>query len=107
MDRRSRAQSLSEYAIIIGLVSLALVSMTVYMKRGLQGHLRDMANQISPRQYESNSTESHYNTTKTSQVVEVQDRTGFTRYSGDAPTGEAAQGTAVVTTVTGWERTQE
>ncbi|MFH1655891.1 MAG: hypothetical protein ABH954_04715 [Candidatus Omnitrophota bacterium] len=38
---QKRAQSTGEYAILIGLVIAAVVAMQVYIKRGLQGKVRD------------------------------------------------------------------
>jgi Flp pilus assembly pilin Flp len=39
-NRKSRAQSTAEYAILIGLVIAAAVAMQVYVKRTLQGRMR-------------------------------------------------------------------
>lgn len=79
MHKKNRAQNLSEYAIVLGLVSLALVGMQLYIKRGMQGRLRDLANQISPTQYERGNTEANYTTTRASNVTEAQARTTFSR----------------------------
>jgi hypothetical protein len=40
------------------LVAAAFIAMQTYMKRGVQGRLRDLANQISPKQYEPTDTTS-------------------------------------------------
>jgi hypothetical protein len=37
-----KAQSTAEYAIVIGLVIAAVVAMQVYVKRGLQGRIKDV-----------------------------------------------------------------
>ncbi|MBU0504005.1 MAG: hypothetical protein ABH882_02085 [Candidatus Omnitrophota bacterium] len=79
MRKRNKAQNLSEYAIILGLVSVALITMQVYMKRGVQGKLRDLADQISPTQYERGNTTANYDITRTSRVEETQGRTAYTR----------------------------
>lgn len=39
--RNKKAQTTAEYAILIGLVVAALVAMQTYVKRGLQGRMRD------------------------------------------------------------------
>ena len=39
-NRKSRAQSTAEYAILIGLVIAAAVAMQVYVKRTIQGRMR-------------------------------------------------------------------
>lgn len=41
MLRRIRGQSTAEYAIVIGLVIGAAVAMQVYVKRGIQGKMKD------------------------------------------------------------------
>ena len=47
MLRLSRkAQSTAEYAIVIGLVIAAAVAMQVYVKRGIQGRIRDAVNYV-------------------------------------------------------------
>ncbi len=37
-----RASSFMEYAIVLGLVSLVLTGMNIYIKRGVQGKIKDM-----------------------------------------------------------------
>jgi len=46
MLMKRRAQSTLEYALIIAVVVGALIAMQVYVKRGLQGKLKDSADQI-------------------------------------------------------------
>jgi hypothetical protein len=53
---KKRGQSFQEYAILIALAATAFIAMQAYMKRGVQGRLRDLANQISPKQYEASDT---------------------------------------------------
>lgn len=47
--KRARAQSLSEYAIGMLVVILALIAMQVYVKRGLQGRYIDLVSQATAR----------------------------------------------------------
>lgn len=55
---RRKAQSLAEYAIILSIVAAALVGMSFYVKRGIQGRVRDLAkNLIGPDQYEYTNKE--------------------------------------------------
>jgi hypothetical protein len=66
--RLSRAQSVAEYGIGVGVIIIAVVAMQAYVKRGLQGRYRDVVDtvaakvvtaNVSQRQYEpyySNST---------------------------------------------------
>jgi len=41
-----KAQSLSEYVLLIAVVSLALLAMQTYAKRGLQGTIKFMADEL-------------------------------------------------------------
>jgi hypothetical protein len=41
--RRIKAQSFSEYSILIVIALIAIIAMNVYVKRGLQGRYADMA----------------------------------------------------------------
>jgi Flp pilus assembly pilin Flp len=79
MLRKNKAQNLSEYAIILGMVSVALFAMQVYMKRGVQGKLKDLANQISSEQYDRGNTDSHFDITRDTTFTETQGRTSYTR----------------------------
>jgi len=56
-------QTIIEYATFIVVVVLALLAMQVYVKRGVQGKIKDMADQISPTLYNPNTTTSDYTTT--------------------------------------------
>jgi uncharacterized protein (UPF0333 family) len=75
-----RGQTTLEVVILIGFVVAALIAMGVYMKRGIQGKLRDSTDQIGD-QYSAGYTTSSY-TTKTS----VQQRENIA--SGGAVTTE-------------------
>lgn len=41
-----KAQSISEYVILIGIIALALIGMQVYMRRGIQAVVKVAADQI-------------------------------------------------------------
>ena len=43
---RKRGQSTLEYAILVVVVIMALVAIQAYLKRGIQGRMRDSADQI-------------------------------------------------------------
>ncbi|MFA5092494.1 MAG: hypothetical protein WC543_00920 [Candidatus Omnitrophota bacterium] len=60
--KRIKAQSTLEYVILIGFVVAALIAMGVYMKRGVQGKIRDSSDQIG-EQYEAGKTTSKYTIT--------------------------------------------
>jgi Flp pilus assembly pilin Flp len=46
LRRNSRAQSLSEYALLIAIIGAALIGMQTYMKRGIQGVVKLAADEI-------------------------------------------------------------
>jgi len=58
MKKFISGQSVTEYAVLVAAVAAALVAMQFYLKRGIQGRLRDLADQISATQYEQGTTES-------------------------------------------------
>jgi hypothetical protein len=61
---KKKGQTTLEVVILIGFVVAALIAMGVYIKRGIQGRLRDSADQIGD-QYSAGNTTSIY-TTKSS-----------------------------------------
>jgi Flp pilus assembly pilin Flp len=46
LRRNSRAQSLSEYVLLIAIIGVALIGMQTYMKRGVQGVVQVAADAI-------------------------------------------------------------
>lgn len=68
---KSKAQSTTEYAILIALVAAALFGMQVYLKRGVQGRIKNLADQISPSQYESGQTQGNYITTQSGTITQI------------------------------------
>ena len=64
------AQSTSEYVVLLAIVVAALISMQVYLKRGIQGRIRDLADQISPTHYEQRNTYSEYNITQSGNLIQ-------------------------------------
>lgn len=46
LRRLRRAQSTAEYAILIGLVVGAVLAMQIYVRRGLQGRIRDVVDYV-------------------------------------------------------------
>jgi len=45
---RSLSQSTVEYAVLLAIVASAFIVMQVFVKRGIQGKIKDLADQISP-----------------------------------------------------------
>jgi len=70
MLRRLKGQSTLEYAMIIAVVVGALLAINIYMKRGLQGRLRESADQIGD-QFDANATTITRNTTHTGTTVQT------------------------------------
>ena len=58
---RARGQSTLEYVILIGFIVAALIAMGVYMKRGVQGRLKESTDQVG-EQYSAGNTTSEYTT---------------------------------------------
>jgi len=90
-------QSAVEFAVLLAVVAAALIAMQVYLKRGVQGRLRDLAGQIAPdasgkgaQQYEPGRTTSNYQTTQASTTVQVYDN-GMTSTYQDGSQGSSAE----------------
>ena len=67
---RGQGQSTLEYAMIIAVVVGALIAMQIYMKRGLQGKLRESSDDIG-KQFEAAATKVNNTTTRTSKTIET------------------------------------
>ena len=74
-DIRKRGQSTLEYVILVGFVVAALIAMGVYMKRSMQGKLRESSDQIG-EQYSAYNTSTNYTTTSNLNQKETQQRGG-------------------------------
>jgi len=61
MFGKAKGQSTLEYVILIGFVVSALIAMGVYMKRGVQGKLRESTDQVG-EQYSAYHTHGEYTT---------------------------------------------
>jgi hypothetical protein len=62
LGARTKGQTTLEVVILIGFVVAALIAMGVYMKRGIQGRLRDSTDQVG-EQYSAGNTTGSYTTT--------------------------------------------
>jgi len=65
---RRRAQTSLEYAVLVSVVVAALVAMTIYMKRGMQGRLQQSAENIGP-QYDPEKTTGNMTMTSTGHMI--------------------------------------
>jgi uncharacterized protein (UPF0333 family) len=67
---RCKGQSTLEYAVLIAVVVGALVAMQIYMKRGIQGKLRQSTDQIG-EQFEANATNFEFTTTHSGTTIQT------------------------------------
>jgi len=74
---RTRGQSTLEYVILIGFVVAALIAMGVYMKRGIQGKLRESTDQVG-EQYSAGHTKGTYYTQTSMRQTEKMHKGGTT-----------------------------
>jgi len=72
---RKRGQSTLEYAVLIVVIIAALIAMQVYLKRGLQGRIRESSDQIG-ESYSPGYTVSNRTTTSASSVTETRGASG-------------------------------
>ncbi|MDP3723321.1 MAG: hypothetical protein Q8R91_07485 [Candidatus Omnitrophota bacterium] len=84
MSQGNGGQSTLEYAVIIAVAAAALVAMQFYMKRGVQGKLRDATDQIG-QQYRAGKTTSEYtfDTHSTRQDVLLENGSSTSTLDGD------------------------
>ena len=81
---RKNGQTVAEYVILLGLVAAAFIAMQAYMKRGVQGRLRDLAEQISPnKQFEAADTVSNTVIERTGNSTEKEHLGTYTITSSD------------------------
>lgn len=52
----SRGQSTFEYAAVVAIVAAALISMAIYVKRGISGKLREGADSVGEQYHPSQTT---------------------------------------------------
>jgi hypothetical protein len=76
-----KGQTLSEVMLIIGVVGLALMCMQVYVKRGLQGRVKDLTDKIISNKQEAYPQDNSGLTTNTATTVLTADSTERTRQS--------------------------
>ena len=78
---KRKGQSMAEYAIVLTVVITAIVAMQIYVKRGLQGKVRDVTDNVGAgllaagfakvtNQYEPYYAQSNFNTTQNQNVNE-------------------------------------
>lgn len=108
--RGKRAQTTAEYAIVIALVIGAIVAMQTYVRRGLQGKIKDVVDhtgkaeevggktlEFSGSQYEPYYTESTASTTQSASSTEDLQKEGAVARTSTGTTGVTR------TQTMGWE----
>jgi hypothetical protein len=87
---RYKGQSTLEYAVIIAVVVGALLAIQIYMKRGIQGKLRDSTDQIG-EQFDAENTAVNRTTTRTGNTVQAVSAGVTTVDSGEGSLGGAKE----------------
>jgi len=70
--KTKRGQSTLEYAILVVVVIMALIAIQAYLKRGIQGRMRESADQIG-EQFAPGDTTYNFTTSSHSKTNETQD----------------------------------
>ncbi len=65
--KMQKAQSTLEYALLVAVVVGALLTIQNYMKRGVQGSLRDSTDEVSDKQYSPDVSEITITSNQTTQ----------------------------------------
>jgi len=60
IELNRQGQSIAEYTMFISVMVLALLAMQIFLKRGIQGKIKDMADEISSEAYAPNWTYANY-----------------------------------------------
>ena len=79
---KTRGQSTLEYVILTGFIVAALIAMGTYMKRGVQGKLRESTDSVG-EQYEAGKTTGTYTTNISQQQHESVQAKGRTETTMD------------------------
>lgn len=75
MFKRNKAQSTLEYALVIAAVIGALLAINAYMKKGIQGRLKESADQIG-KQFDGNGTyNASWNSSSSGTTTTTENRT--------------------------------
>jgi uncharacterized protein (UPF0333 family) len=65
---KSKGQSTLEYVILLGFIVAALIAMGIYMKRGMQGRLRESTDQVGDQYSATNFKSEYFTDTNTVQT---------------------------------------
>jgi Flp pilus assembly pilin Flp len=89
--RAKKGQSLIEYSLILGAIIVGILFMQLYVRRAIQGRLRDASDQIGDQF--SPSAKYNLNITRDSKTIESTDATGqtTTTFEYDTTTREGGE----------------
>ncbi|MBP7215883.1 MAG: hypothetical protein KBA46_01215 [Candidatus Omnitrophica bacterium] len=79
-----RGDAIMEYAVVLGLVSLALIAMNVYVKRGIQGRVRDLTQYyLAPEIMHTQEVDPSAQTTTDTTTNSISIKNAFNNGGGD------------------------
>ncbi|MDD5044364.1 MAG: hypothetical protein PHU91_00750 [Candidatus Omnitrophica bacterium] len=84
--RKSKAQTVAEYAALIAILAAAIMTMRIYMQRAVQGKAKALVDQINPYQYNPTDTSSVTTTNTTGEGS--YNMTGINSYTSGSETSE-------------------
>ena len=87
MATNRRGQSIVEYAIMIVVVVIALLAVNLYMKRGIQGRLRESTDQIG-RQFDPETFNISWQSTSTGNTVSTENKAASGNTTSSITSGE-------------------
>lgn len=91
-----KAQSILEYSIAVGCVVAALIAMQIYIKRGIEGRLKQTADEIGEQYAPENITTDITNTLTSTQIDESETEALTYTYPADYPDPALAGTTQVI-----------
>lgn len=81
-----KGQTIQEYLVVLGLVAAAMIAMQAYVKRGVQGSMRDLADKISSEQFEAQDTTLSNSVTRTGSSTETEHLGTYTHSATETAT---------------------
>lgn len=81
-----KGQTIQEYLVVLGLVAAAMIAMQAYVKRGVQGSMRDLANKISSEQFEAQDTTLSNSITRSGSSTETEHLGTYTNSATETAT---------------------
>ncbi|MEW6008964.1 MAG: hypothetical protein AB1629_04940 [Candidatus Omnitrophota bacterium] len=88
--KNSKGQSLTEYAIVLGIVAAALLSMQPFIKRSIQGILKDSADAFGNQEAVKELTPLFGTTETSAYVTESSSKIDYLAEAGSSVTTERA-----------------